>query len=171
MTMGDKIVLMKDGVVQQIDTPLEIYAKPLNKFVAGFIGSPAMNFFEGVIEKGKALMFAEREGGLRLPIPKKDQARLKGHIGRELTVGLRPEQISIAGTNVTGASRTKAKVTVEVVEPMGNETYIYFSTRKDSPQFVARVNSTKNPATGKPLDMIFDMGYAHFFDQQTEKTI
>ena len=171
MTMGDKIVLMKDGVVQQIDTPLEIYAKPLNKFVAGFIGSPAMNFFEGLIEKGKTMTFTEHEGGLRLPIPKKDQRRLKSFIGKELTVGLRPEQISIAGTSVTGASRAKAKVTVEVVEPMGNETYIYFSTRKESPQFVARVNSTKKPATGRPLDLVFDMGYAHFFDQQTEKTI
>jgi multiple sugar transport system ATP-binding protein len=171
MTMGDKIVLMKDGFVQQIETPMEIYAKPVNKFVAGFIGSPAMNFFDGTIEKGKSIVFVEKGGGIRLPVQKKDLARLKSYVDKDLTLGLRPEQIAIAGTGAAGASRTKAKVTVEVVEPMGNETYIYFSTRKDGPQFVARVTSNREPAVGKPLDLLFDMGFAHFFDPVTEKTI
>jgi len=171
MTMGDKIVLMKDGFVQQIESPMEIYANPVNKFVAGFIGSPAMNFFDGTIEKGKTIVFAEKGGGISLPIQKKDQSRLKKYVGKELTLGLRPEQIAIAGSGAVGASRTKAKVAVEVVEPMGNETYVYFSTRNDGPQFVARVTSPKEPAVGKPLDLLFDMGSAHFFDPETEKTI
>ncbi len=171
MTMGDKIVLMKDGFVQQIESPMKIYAKPVNKFVAGFIGSPAMNFFDGTIEKGKSIVFVEKGGGIRLPILKKDQARLKNHVGKELTLGLRPEQIAVAGAGAAGASRTKAKVTVEVVEPMGNETYVYFSTRRDGPQFVARVTSTKEPAVGKQIDLLFDMAFAHFFDPVTEKTV
>ena len=171
MTMGDKIVLMKDGFVQQIETPMEIYANPVNKFVAGFIGSPAMNFFDGMLEKGKSIVFVEKGGGVRLPIQKKDQARLKNYIGKEVTLGLRPEQIAIAGAGAASASRTKGKVMVEVVEPMGNETYVYFSTRKDGPQFVARVTSTKEPAVRKPLDLLFDMGVAHFFDPTTEKAI
>ncbi|MCX6135691.1 MAG: sn-glycerol-3-phosphate ABC transporter ATP-binding protein UgpC [Ignavibacteriales bacterium] len=171
MTMGDKIVLMKDGFVQQIESPMKIYANPVNKFVAGFIGSPAMNFFEGSIEKGTSLTFIEKPGGLRVPIQKKDQGHLKAYIGKDLILGLRPEQISIAGSAAASGSRTKAKVTVEVVEPMGNETYVYFSTRKDGPQFVARVTTTKEPAVGKPLDLFFDMGRAHFFDRETEKTI
>ncbi len=171
MTMGDKIVLMKDGFVQQIDTPMSIYANPVNKFVAGFIGSPAMNFFDGSIEKGKSVEFAEKGGGLRLPIQKKDQARLKKLAGKEIILGLRPEQISIAGKSAGSGSKTKAKVNVEVVEPMGNETYVYFSTRKDGPQFVARVTTTKEPGVGKPLDLLFDMGSAHFFDRGSEDTI
>jgi multiple sugar transport system ATP-binding protein len=171
MTMGDKIVLMKDGFVQQIESPMKIYANPVNKFVAGFIGSPAMNFFDGTIEKGKSMVFSEKGGGICLPVQKKDQARLKNYAGKELTLGLRPEQIAIAAAGRASGSRTKAKVTVEVVEPMGNETYVYFSTRKDGPQFVARVTSPKEPAVGKPLDLLFDMGFAHFFDQGTEKTI
>ena len=171
MTMGDQIVLMKDGFVQQIETPLEIYAKPVNKFVAGFIGSPAMNFFDGVIEKGKTLTFTEKGGGLRLPVQKKDQSRLKSYAGKELTLGLRPEQIALAGTGSAGTSKTKARVHVEVVEPMGNETYIYFSTQKAGPQFVARVTPAKEPAVGKPLDLMFDMGSAHYFDKQTEIAI
>ena len=171
MTMGDQIVLMKDGFVQQIETPLEIYAKPVNKFVAGFIGSPAMNFFEGVIEKGKSLTFVEKGGGLSLPILKKDQSRLRHHVGKELILGLRPEQIAIAGSRSAGAAKTKAKVHVEVVEPMGNETYIYFSTRKGGSQFVARVTPAKEPPVGKPLELMFDMASAHYFDKQTEMAI
>ncbi|HTY37747.1 MAG TPA: sn-glycerol-3-phosphate ABC transporter ATP-binding protein UgpC [Bacteroidota bacterium] len=171
MTMGDKIVLMKDGFVHQIDTPMNIYARPVNKFTAGFIGSPAMNFFEGKVEKGKTLMFVERDGGLRLPIQKKDQARMKGMAGKELVLGLRPEQISIAGNSTGAGSKTKAKVNVEVVEPMGNETYVYFATRKDGPQFVARVTIAKEPSVGKPLDLAFDMGAAHYFDRVTEEAL
>jgi multiple sugar transport system ATP-binding protein len=171
MTMGDKIVLMKDGFVQQIDTPMEIYAKPVNKFVAGFIGSPAMNFFDGTVEKGKTMMFSEKDGGVRLPIQKKDQSGLKKYVGREIVLGLRPEQVSYGSAGKLGATKTAAKVVVEVVEPMGNETYIYFSTRKDGPQFVARVASGKEPAVGKPLDLAFDMAHAHFFDKETEKAL
>ena len=171
MTMGDKIVLMKDGVVQQIDTPMEIYAKPVNKFVAGFIGSPAMNFFEGTIEKGKTITFTETGGGIRLPVQKKDQSTLKKLFGKVVVLGLRPEQISYAPAGKPGAARTIARVTVEVVEPMGNETYVYFSTRKDGQQFVARVASGKEPAIGKGLDLAFDMGHAHFFDKETEQTL
>lgn len=171
MTMGDKIVLMKDGYVQQIDTPLEIYAKPVNKFVAGFIGSPAMNFVQGSIEKGRTMIFIEKGGGLQLPVQKKDESRLKPYIGREMILGLRPEHIHFADTGTSVGAKAKAKVTVEVVEPMGNEIYIYFATRKNGSQHIARVPSSKEPPVGKPLDLVFDMSHAHFFDQQSERTI
>ena len=171
MTMGDKIVLMKDGFVQQIDAPLEIYAKPNNKFVAGFIGSPAMNFLDGSIEKGKGLVFVEKDGGVRLPVQKKDELRLRKQIGHTVYLGIRPENIQMAGSGGSVGSRTKVKVAVEVVEPMGNEIFVYFTTHKTGSQFVARVSSTKEPAAGKPLDLMVDMAQAIYFDHQTEKRI
>ncbi len=169
MTMGDKIVLTKDGFVQQIDSPLEIYAKPVNRFVAGFIGSPAMNFFEGTVRKGKGFVFTENGSGLELPIQKRDESRLKPYVGKAVTLGLRPEHVQIAAWGSPSTSKTK--VMVEVVEPMGNEIYVYFSTRKNDAQHVAHVPSSKEPPVGKPLDMVFDMTRAHFFNQQTEGTI
>ncbi len=169
MTMGDKIVLMKDGYVHQIDTPLEIYGRPVNKFVAGFIGSPAMNFLEGRIQKARGLTFVEAQDGMKLPIAKKDNARLKGYVRKELTMGLRPEDIHIAGPGA--ASGTKVKVRVEVVEPMGNEIFVYFSTKRDGNQYVARVRASKEPPVGKPLELVFDLSKAHFFDNETEKAI
>jgi len=171
MTMGDKIVLMKDGFVQQIDAPLDIYAKPNNKFVAGFIGSPAMNFFDGSIEKQKGLFFVEKGGGIRLPVQKKDEGRLKKVIGQNISLGVRPESIQVFGSGSTTGSRSKVKVTVELVEPMGNEIYLYFTTRKNGSQFVARIPSDKKPVIGKQLDVLFDMGQVHFFDHQNEITI
>jgi multiple sugar transport system ATP-binding protein len=171
MTMGDKIVLMKDGFVQQIDAPLDIYARPNNKFVAGFIGSPAMNFLDGTIDKGKGLFFVEKDGGVRLPVPKKDEARLRKQIGHDVYLGIRPESIQLAGSGGSAGSRTKVKVAVEVVEPMGNEIFVYFTTHKTGSQFVARISSTKEPAPGKPLDLMVDMAQAIYFDHQTEKRI
>jgi multiple sugar transport system ATP-binding protein len=171
MTMGDKIVLMKDGVVHQIDAPLDIYAKPNNKFVAGFIGSPAMNFLEGIIEKGKGLSFAEKEGGTRLPIQKKDESRLRSYVGQQVFLGIRPESIHMTTNGTAIRTGTKVKVSVEVVEPMGNEIFVYFTTHKNGAQCVARVSSTKEPAAGKPLDLMFDMAQVHFFEHESEKRI
>jgi multiple sugar transport system ATP-binding protein len=171
MTMGDKIVLMKDGVVQQIDAPLDIYANPNNKFVAGFIGSPAMNFLEGTLEKRKGLTFVEREGGVQLPVQKKDEARLKDYVGSDIVLGIRPESIHMTASAGAQKSRTKVKVAVEVVEPMGNEIFVYFTTRKNGAQCVARVSSTKEPTPGKPLDVHVDMAQAHYFERKSEKRI
>jgi multiple sugar transport system ATP-binding protein len=171
MTMGDKIVLMKDGVVQQIDAPLDIYANPNNKFVAGFIGSPAMNFLEGTLEKKNGLTFVEHEGGIRLPVQKKDESRLKDHIGRDIVLGIRPESIHMIASTGSQKARTKVRVGVEVVEPMGNEIFVYFTTRKNGAQCVARVSSTKEPTPGKPIDVHIDMAQAHFFDRRSEKRI
>ncbi len=169
MTMGDKIVLMKDGYVQQIAAPLAIYSRPANKFVAGFIGSPAMNFLEGRLGKARGLVFLEDRGGAKLPLPKQHHKRLKAFVGKELTLGLRPEDIHLTGPGAFAG--TKVKVMVEVVEPMGNEIYVYFSTPPNGGQYVARVNSSKEPPVGKPLELVFDLSKAHFFDKQTEKVI
>jgi multiple sugar transport system ATP-binding protein len=172
MTMGDRIVLMKDGFVQQIASPLEIYARPVNRFVAGFIGSPAMNFLTGkVAKKGAATIFAEDREGITLPVQKKDEPRLKKHLGKEIVLGIRPEHVSFATRSSSQPSKAKAKVTVEVVEPMGNETYVYFTTRREGQQYVARIPSAEQPAVGKSIELLFDMSQARFFDVATEQVI
>ncbi|MEX0602620.1 MAG: ATP-binding cassette domain-containing protein, partial [Bacteroidota bacterium] len=170
MTMGDKIVLMKDGHVHQIDSPLTIYNHPVNRFVAGFIGSPAMNFFEGSIEKGKnGMVFLEGGSGIRLPLPRKFGSRFKAMLGKPLTLGLRPEHITGVVRSRGGDFKPKVKVGVEVVEPMGNEIYLYFTTKPDGAQYVARYSAHIEPAVGKPLELSFDLSKAHFFDGVSEK--
>lgn len=172
MTMGDRIVLMKDGFVQQIASPLEIYAKPVNRFVAGFIGSPSMNFFVGNVEKqGKKVVFKEAQGGIVLPLQKRDEARLKRYVGKDIVFGIRPEHISYAAKTPPQTGKPKGKVTIEVVEPMGNETYVYFTTRRDGQQYVARIPSAEQPAVGRSIELSFDMSHSRYFDPTTEDVI
>lgn len=169
MTMGDKIVLMKDGIVQQVDSPLDIYSHPSNRFVAGFIGSPAMNFFRGTLVKGKRLRFKEQTEGVELLVGEKDEKRLSKYVGKDIVLGLRPEHIYENGQARKGGS--KAAVLVSVVEPMGNEYYVYFNTGGEANQYVARIASAQRPKIGKPLDLVFDMQKAHYFDPESERII
>ena len=127
MTMGDKIVVMKDGSIQQTNTPLNLYHNPSNKFVAGFIGSPAMNFMEGTISKNKGLAFTEEKTGVVLKIPKAYKAKLKPYVGKGIWLGIRPEHISDA-KKLSGTASSRFKAKIEVVEPMGNEIFVYFTT-------------------------------------------
>lgn len=170
MTMGDKIVVMKDGFIQQIDTPLNLYNYPKNKFVAGFIGSPAMNFMEGVIEKKGGLYFQETNNGIRLSLPKSAEKILKGYLGRQIIFGIRPEHIYLSKYSAHAKVKSKARARLEVVEPMGNELFIYFVIKSGN-QFVARVNAVEEPHVGKDLDFVFDTSRAHFFDKYTEQVI
>ncbi len=169
MTMGDKIVLMKDGLVQQIDSPLEIYNRPVNRFVAGFIGSPAMNFFHGIVVKGKRYQFKEGEQGLELSLGQTDSKRISRFVDKEIVLGLRPEHIYERGRN--GKKGASAKVRVSVVEPMGNEYYVYFNTGSEGNQFVARFASAEKPKIGRNIDLVFDVSKAHFFDPATELAV
>ena len=170
MTMGDRIVVMKDGHVQQVDTPLELYHRPTNKFVAGFIGSPAMNFFEGTIQKSGGLMFRE-QGGALLPLLAKDRKRLGKHLGKDVILGIRPEDISRDTSFAASKGRTKIRATIEVVEPMGNEMYLYFTTKKDGTQHVARVDVRAKPTAGMTVNLVFDMAKLHFFDRTTDEAL
>ncbi|MBI4428810.1 MAG: sn-glycerol-3-phosphate ABC transporter ATP-binding protein UgpC [Ignavibacteriales bacterium] len=169
MTMGDKIVVMKDGYVQQIAEPLELYNHPRNKFVAGFIGSPAMNFFEGAIVGATALIFREQQGAFKLSIPREKSRKLRGYAGKTVVLGLRPEHIYRG--SLKGLKGAKVSVDVQVVEPMGNEIYVYFSFGKNGKQHTARFDATTMPSAGKRLEVLFDTSKAHFFDQETEMVI
>ncbi|MFC2084651.1 ABC transporter ATP-binding protein, partial [Bacteroidota bacterium] len=124
MTMGNRIVIMKDGVINQIDTPINIYNNPVNKFVAGFIGSPAMNFISGKIISDPDLFFISVDNSVKIPLINEQQEKLKSYINEEVTIGIRPEDIMVS--NQLNAQTHQVTTTLDVVEPMGNETIIYF---------------------------------------------
>jgi multiple sugar transport system ATP-binding protein len=167
MTMGDKIVLMKDGFVQQIDSPLNIYHNPANKFVAGFIGSPAMNFYDGTMQKKKG-GFVFQSMNLQLPIPKKKQKMLAKYLEKKISLGIRPEHITRKQRSSRGVP---ISVPVEVVEPMGNEIYVYFSVKGNEKNSIARIDASSKPAVGKMLDLSIDMEQAHYFDAENGNVI
>ncbi len=168
MTMGDRIVVMKDGVVQQIDTPLNLYNYPVNKFVAGFIGSPAMNFFEGRVRKDDRLYFTGTSDGLKLEISGSLAPKLEPFLGKEILMGVRPEHISIQDYN-KGELDSTATLKVDISEPMGNEVYLYFASTAG--QIIARVTTPVDPKPGSELKMYFDTSRAHFFSKETEYSL
>jgi multiple sugar transport system ATP-binding protein len=164
MSMGDRIVVMKDGIVQQVDSPLGIYNKPANRFVAGFIGSPTMNFFEGRLTGDGGVSFLMAEGGIALSLPAGDRSRLAKGSGTELTLGIRPEHITAKSQN---PECRKVPVRIEVTEPLGNEIFLYFTLGPSSAQHVARIPADVQPAAGKEFELYFDTSKLHFFDKAT----
>ena len=165
MTMADRIVLMKDGFIQQIDSPLEIYGKPANLFVAGFIGSPAMNTVDGILRKRTQLTF-EEDGGMKLTIPPKYRKVLAPYAEKRVVLGFRPEHVG-RGTGRSGSFRAA----VEVVEPMGSELYVYYATSKNGRQHVARLDAEQKVAVGKSIQLSPDTSRLHFFDTETGAAI
>ncbi|MBP1691272.1 MAG: glycerol-3-phosphate transporter ATP-binding protein [Bacteroidetes bacterium] len=166
MSMGDRIVVMRDGVVQQVDAPLAIYHKPANKFVAGFIGSPTMNFLQGTLHRNGATTFRQDGTELSLPLPDSLVQRLGAQAEGPITLGIRPEHIYLrqpSGVTTSVPFRTL----VDVVEPVGNEIFIYFSTGTTS-HHVARVATDLTPEVGKPCDLLIDLAKVHLFDAKTE---
>jgi multiple sugar transport system ATP-binding protein len=175
MTMGDRIVVMKDGLIQQVAEPLALYDNPKNMFVAGFIGSPPMNFFKGTIEQRPgALWFVEQATtngpeGFSMRINDEMAKKLTGQVGKAVVFGSRPEDINNRQHASFAQPDQTAAATVEVVEPMGAEIYLYLSTGSHS--FVARVNPHEKAEVGQKLEMAFDLRKSHLFDAQTEQVI
>lgn len=170
MTMGDRIVVMKDGHIQQIDTPLNLYNHPVNKFVAGFIGSPAMNFLDGTLVQDGGLKFRTPNGVLTIPVGKVHEARMEKYVGKPISLGIRPEDLYLSGRVVTTNETAPVDgLSLDVVEPMGNETFLYGSCADGT--MVARVVPQDLPKLGEPLSMVFDLTKLHFFDAQSEETI
>lgn len=169
MSMGDRIVVMKDGIVQQVDTPLNIYHHPANKFVAGFIGSPTMNFMDGVIAQNGSLKFVQEQSQIAIPLLPDSSQRVRTAARSRITLGIRPEHIY---TEKPAGTITLApfKATVEVVEPVGNEIFVYFSTGTGT-QYVARVATETPPEVGKPFEFYLDTSKVHFFDYETGRAL
>jgi multiple sugar transport system ATP-binding protein len=168
MTMGDRICVMKDGRVMQVATPLELYNHPENLFVAGFIGSPPMNFFRGSVRRdGGDLLFIEDNPArpLSLALEGVLAGKAADAVGRPVILGIRPEAIREAAPAGAGAGST-AGVRVEVSEPLGPETLLYLDTGATS--FVARVGPMDRFESGHTVTVAFDLARAHLFDAATE---
>src|SRR5881394_1367742 len=161
MTLGDRIVVMNKGHVMQIDTPLNLYEKPKNRFVAGFIGNPAMNFVNGSIEGGGPSRFVAGGGAWGMNLPTRVAESLSGARGTAITLGIRPEDVSVvAGPRVAPATTTAR---LDLVESLGNETFIY--ARAGRHDITARLGSTQSlPPLGGTVVLAFNLERAHFFD-------
>jgi multiple sugar transport system ATP-binding protein len=167
MTMGDRIVVMKDGLVQQIDDPISLYDHPQNKFVAGFIGSPPMNFMEGQIQQEGGLFF--NEGTFRLRIPERYHEALKPSVNKTVIFGIRPEDIYDPSYGTELPNKQEITARVEVIEPMGSEIYLYMTTGKNP--FIARVEPHVRAEIDQQKPLIFNMDKAHFFDATDERNL
>jgi len=170
MTMGSRIVVMKDGHIMQLDTPLNLYNKPANKFVAGFIGSPAMNFISGTVEREGVLVFRSEQSTIHLPVGRTHESALGAYIGKSVTLGIRPEDIYVADRVLTeNETAPVGPLTLDVVEPMGNETFIYAGSKDGA--LVARIDPQELPDVGSGINLVFDLTKQHFFDNATELAI
>ncbi|MCD6343521.1 MAG: sn-glycerol-3-phosphate ABC transporter ATP-binding protein UgpC [Spirochaetaceae bacterium] len=164
MTMGDKIVVMKSGIIQQIGTPLKLYNDPINRFVAGFIGSPPMNISPAdIVEEGGKIL--AKEDGFTLVIPKDRQEVLKSYVGKKLYIGVRPEDLIF--TKKPEVNNLKASITV--IEPLGNETHLYIDTKEN--QFIARSLPKNDYHVGDEVNFTPTMEKVQFFDFETERSL
>jgi multiple sugar transport system ATP-binding protein len=173
MTLGDRIAVMKEGVLQQVGEPMAVYHQPANLFVAGFIGSPAMNFFRGSLARdGKGVCFREETSagsGLKLALAEKMAARLAAHDGKKVVLGIRAEHIAIRREAGNPATEQAVETVIELVEPMGAETHLHV-TGGNGP-FIARVQGESFAKPGEKVSLVFDMSQAHFFDAATESVM
>ena len=171
MTMGDRICVLNYGRIMQVDTPLNLYHKPANKFVAGFIGSPAMNFVDGVIEENEGGIIFIFGNGKHVVLPKDMGEKVKNYIGKKVILGIRPENIGNKVTHPEGEKVNFLKGQVSVVEHMGNEEFIYFTI--DGCEFTSRIEARKtdNVKYGEEGEFYFNIKRAHIFDAETEENI
>lgn len=168
MTMGDRIAVMKDGILHQVADPLTIYDHPKNKFVAGFIGSPPMNFMRGrLIKKGGRLYFDE--GKIVVKVVEEMQPKLNAYIGKDVFFGIRSEDIYDKLFVSEAPPENIVRVNCEVYEPMGSEVYLYLNTGRHT--FIARVGAHDKPKVNQDMDVVFDMSKVHFFDKDSEEAI
>ncbi|HUN64616.1 MAG TPA: ABC transporter ATP-binding protein [Bacteroidota bacterium] len=168
MSMGDRIVVMKDGIVQQVDTPLTIYNTPANQFVAGFIGSPTMNFFSGRIRTTTQAQFTTSDSSVSLALSPAAVKRLSQHDGQEVVLGVRPEHIL---SRPVSSAATPVEVGIEVTEPVGNEIFLYFTLGSGKSQYISRIPSDIVPQVRKPFTLYFDSEKFHFFHPGTGQAL
>ncbi len=186
MTMGTRIVVMKDGFMQQVDTPQNLYDYPVNLFVAGFIGTPQMNFFkEATITKEKTKIYVNFTGGNKILLPKTVAARIKNadeyiNTGKPVTLGVRPEDIHQDQMFISSSPDTVVSARIDVIEKLGAETQIYCeldhegkesSVIDNSTQMIAKISSRAVVSLNDVIDLAFDAHHLHLFDGETEASI
>jgi multiple sugar transport system ATP-binding protein len=162
MTLGDRVVVMKDGVIQQVDGALEIYHHPANRFVAGFLGSPPMNFFNGKLVKEEGRLYFD-EGTGKLPVPDWAAGQLEGRVGEDVVLGVRPEAISDREHARFATEDNSLKFKVTLVQPLGDKMDVYLATEKH-PHSVAHLDAFSGVRAGDQLEMFIDLGRVHFFE-------
>jgi multiple sugar transport system ATP-binding protein len=173
MTMGDRICVMKDGNIMQVAAPLELYNHPQNLFVAGFIGSPPMNFFKGTVKRaGNHVSFVEantKGTPITVQLSEALAAKAAAYVDKPLVLGIRPEDVQDSLTLSAPNPAHTVEVTVEVSEPMGAETYLYLDTGAHS--FIARVRPTDRFEVNQKVKVTLRMDTAHLFDATTEQVL
>ena len=180
MTMADRIVVMKDGLIQQVDSPNNLYLYPCNMFVAGFIGSPQMNFIDVVIGKNGDQYYCEfgsedtktRKGikyQIPLPASKNENNILEQYVGKEVVMGIRPEDVHDEARYLESMPECRVRAKVEVAELMGAEIFLYVNVEGSS--ITARVEPTSTARPGDEIDMVLENVKIHLFDKETEQTI
>ncbi|HID85987.1 MAG TPA: ATP-binding cassette domain-containing protein, partial [Anaerolineae bacterium] len=168
MTMGTRIAVQKDGVLQQLDTPQNLYERPTNLFVAGFIGSPAMNFFDTTVVEEDGTLFIDG-GTFRLRVPEEKARLLLPYKGKGIIFGIRPEDIHDPEFTPPGIQEARIKARVDVTELMGNEIFLYLLTGQKT--FIARVDPRTRARVGTEIEAVLNMANMHAFDPQTEEAI
>ena len=169
MTMGDRICVMKDGLIQQVDTPLAIYDHPANIFVAGFIGMPPMNFFKGEVIHREGQFLFKSGDVVEIPLPEEWKDRVGNYVNQPVHFGVRPEDIGSERAEMD-VNSPRVKFKIEVLEPMGAETYLYLDTGTGS-SCIARVDAHREADVGDELSLALMMSKTHLFDAKTEKII
>ena len=170
MTMGQRIAVMKDGLLQQCDTPLTLYHNPVNMFVAGFLGTPSMNFIKEarVVKNGSRPLIDA--GEFQVHLPEDRAARLSDYVGREVVFGIRPQDIFDKSYAPSGiAEQSSIRMTVDVIEQMGAVSTLLLTS--GAQVLVAEVDAETRAKEGAPLDIVLDTASAHVFDKDTEQAI
>ncbi|MEW6233281.1 MAG: sn-glycerol-3-phosphate ABC transporter ATP-binding protein UgpC [Chloroflexota bacterium] len=168
MTMGSRIAVMKDGLLQQLDTPQNLYDRPTNMFVAGFIGSPAMNFFDAKIAGTTDDPYVDG-GSFRVKVPDSKRPAVTRYLGKDVVFGIRPEDMYDRQFATNASPDNTVSVTVDVVEPMGSEIYLYLLTGAKS--FVGRLDSRTQVRPGQQIDVVLDLEHMHIFDRETQEAL
>ncbi len=164
MTLGDRIVVMNDGLIQQVAPPLVLYDYPANVFVAGFIGTPPMNFLKGsLVREGQKAYF--KADGIKIKLAPDLAGRVEAHMGKEVKFGVRPENVMVKGYTSLSEDENVAASQVTVVEPLGDEQIVYLQA--GGQDFIAKVDSHVRLEVGDTTQMVFDVGRVHVFDKDT----
>ena len=161
MTMATRIAVMKDGILQQIDTPQNLYDNPSNAFVAGFIGSPAMNFYKAKVERADGGLAVD-VGPFQVPIPEGKTGTYSPYAGKEVVFGIRPDDIHDPTFAPPGIEAAPVEVKVDVTELMGNEIFVYMESGEHS--FVGRLDPRTKLRTGDEAQVVFNMENMHLFE-------
>lgn len=169
MTMGSRICVLNAGRLQQVDTPFNLYHNPYNVFVAGFIGSPSMNFYDARLEEGENDTLTVDTGVFKLTVPPSKATPFRSHIGREVIFGVRPEDMHDKNYQPPGISPAEIEANVEVIEQMGNEMIIYLE--ESGKNFIARTDPRTQAHVGGRLSIAVNLDNMHIFDRDTEVSL